>query len=311
MAVVLAVTMWCSTAADAGFIAETRDAARDSTSSAPARDLLAAGVGYDRRSGYMVAAVALRGAPSEESRAFISIYAGTRSPTGCDRLPAAGFGGFTDSFLGTWFRQDSPSMRRHGEADRSGYRSNVQTFEIRDRRMAGKKWECMGALLTHPTDTTIIYDQVPLKFFKGLPALALKMPKVKRALRPNRVRKLRVVIRNPGDGPLRNVKLRVEPTRGLRAAPRVKKIKLIRPRTRRVVWVNVKLSRRAGSKANFRVFVRSGKLKTRGRSVLRLKLPKKPPRSGGGNSGSGSRTCVQWIPDFTGESGGSLGLVPC
>lgn len=39
------------------------------------------------------------------------------------------------------------------------------------------------------------------------------------------------------------------------------------------------------------------------------------PARGGGGGGSGTptppRTCTRWVPDFTGESGGSLGLVPC
>lgn len=312
LTVVLAGMFLHATVADAGFMAETRDKAGDSTSAAPAHDLLGAGIGFDRRSGYMVGLVALRGVPDSETGAFLSVYAGTRSADGCSNLPAAGFGAFTDAWGATWFRQDSATGARYGEADKSGYRSKIQRFEIRDRRLAGKKWDCLGAVLTDREDPSIIFDRIPISFFKGIPALALKMPKVRRAVPPNRVRTLRIVIRNPGDGPLRNVRLRILRTRGLKAVPRVRRIPLIRPHTRRAVRVRVRVFRSAGKRANLRVQVRSGRLKASSRTVIRLKLPRKPPTGGGGGDpGGGSGVCVQYFPDLSGESGGSLGLIPC
>jgi hypothetical protein len=310
IAVVLAGMLLRTGAADAGFIAETRDPSGDSTAAGPARDLLGVGIGFDRKTGYMAGIVALRGSPDEDSRAFLSVYAGMRTKDGCSGLPAAGFGAFTDSWGATWFRQQTPDRASHGEADKTGYRSRVQRFEIRDKRLSGKKWNCLGAVLTDPDDPSNIYDEVRATRFKGLPALALKMPNVRRAIPPNRVRKLRVVIRNPGDGPLRNVRLRVQRARGMKATPRVRKIGLIRPHTRRAVIVRVRLSRRAREKTDLRVRVRSGKLRASAGTTLRLKLPKKPPSGGGGKDG-GSGVCVQYFPDLSGESGGSLGLVPC
>lgn len=312
LAVMLAGVLLSATAAEAGFITETRDPAGDSTDPDPARDLTGAGIGFDRKSGYMVAVVALRGTPGLENRAFVSVYAGTRTSSGCTGLPAAGFGAFTDGSGATWFRQDSPSRSRHGEADKSGYRSTIQKFEIRDRRLAGKKWDCLGAILTDPENPDVVFDRVPMVFFKGIPAMALRMPKVRRPIPPNRVRQLRIVIRNPGDGPLRNVKLRVLPDRGLKVVPRVRNIPLIRPHTRRAVRVRVRLFRSAGDEADLKVLVRSGELRARAKTTLRLKLPKEPPEAGGGgNAGGGGGTCVQYFPDFSGETGGLLGLVPC
>lgn len=311
LTVVLAVSFLGTAAANAGFIAEKPDASGDSASALPAHDLLGAGLGFDRKTGYMVGILALRGRPGPETSAFVSVYAGMRSAGGCDNVPAAGFSAFTDTWTATWYRQDSATRVRHGEADRSGYRSRIQRFEIRDRRLAGKKWDCLGAVLTDPTDPNNVYDRIPITRFKGLPALAVKMPKVRRAIPPNRVRTLRIVIRNPGDGPLRKVRLRVLRTRGLKAVPRVRKIPLIRPRSRKAVRVRVRVFRSAGRTADLKVKVRSGKLKAMAESTLRLKLPKQKPPKGGGGSDGGSGVCVQYFPDLSGESGGSLGLVPC
>jgi hypothetical protein len=311
IAVVLAGVFLRAGAADAAFIAETRDPTGDSTEAEPARDLLGAGIGFDQKSGYMVGIIALRGSPNEDSRAFLSVYAAMRTANGCSGLPAAGFGAFTDGWGATWFRQQSSNRASHGEADKSGYRSTVQRFEIRDKRLSGKKWDCLGAVLTDPDDPSIVYDEVRATRFKGLPALALKMPKVRRAIPPNRVRKLRIVIRNPGDGPLRNVRLKVLRARGLKAVPRVRKIGLIRPRTRRAVIVRVRLSRAAREKTDLKVQVRSGKLKASAKTTVRLKLPKRPPANDGGGGDTGSGVCVQYFPDLSGETGGSLGLVPC
>lgn len=309
LAVVFAISLLRVATADAGFIAETRDPSGDSTSALPAHDLLGAGIGFDRKSGYMVGVVALRAAPGSDTAAFVSVYAGTRSAGGCSNVPAAGFAAFTDTWSASWFRQDSASKIRHGEADRSGYRSNIQKFEIRDRRLAGKKWDCLGAVLTDPEDPSIIHDRIPIAFFKGLPSLGVKVPAVRRAIPPNRVRKVRIVVRNPGDGPLRNLRIRIQRSRGLKVSPWFKKVPLIRPHSRRVVTLRVRLFRSAGRKTKLRVRLRSGKLKARAGTTLRLKLPKKKPAPGGGNGGSG--VCVQYFPDLSGETGGSLGLVPC
>ncbi len=310
IAVVLAATL-LPAAADAGFIAETRDAAGDSTSAEPAHDLLAAGFGYDRRSGQMAGAIALKGAPSGDTGAFVTLWAGKRTANGCSGIPVAGFGAFTDGWTATWARQDTPGKVRQGEADKSGYRSTVQYYEVRDRRLRGQKWDCLEASLRDREDPSIVYDSAPIKYFKGIPALALRMPTVRRAIPPNRVRKLRVVLRNPGDGPLRKVRLKFRGTRGLKVAPRQRMIRLIRPRTRKAIWVKVRLFRSAGTSADLKVFARSGKLRAEAETEIRLKLPKKPSTGGGSGSGGGGGVCVQYFPDLSGETGGSLGLVPC
>ncbi len=85
----------------------------------------------------------------------------------------------------------------------------------------------------------------------------------------------------------------------------------IRPGSRKHVRVRVRLFRSAGTSADLKVIARSGKLRAGAETKLRLKLPKKPPTGDGGGTGSGGGVCVQYFPDLSGETGGSLGLVPC
>lgn len=37
----------------------------------------------------------------------------------------------------------------------------------------------------------------------------------------------------------------------------------------------------------------------------------RPPAAGGGGGSQRPRTCVKYFPDLSGETGGSLGIVPC
>jgi hypothetical protein len=250
-------------------VAETRDEAGDSTTGRAAHDLLGAGIGFDRKTGHMVAVIRLRGEPNAFNRAFMSVYAGFWTPNGCSGFPLAGFGSYTDSFNATWFRQDTAESAKHGGAGKVGDREKIQKLWIKERRLAGRKWNCLNAALTDPDDPSVIYDQIKSVSIKGQPELMLKMPRVRRAIPPNQVRKLRIVIRNPGDGPLRNLRLRFPRVRGLKVAPRALRVKSIRPHTRRAVTVRVRLSRAAGAKTTLRVLARSGKLKAPGRVTLR------------------------------------------
>ncbi len=312
LAIVLTGGLFGSAPAGAAFIAETTDPAGDSSGNLPGQDLVAVGLGFDQKTGYMVGAIALRGAPEVDHGAFLTLYAGTKTPSGCDGHPVGGFGSRTDDdFDATWVREDAPGVFRHGEAEKTtSNHSTLQTFEVRTRKLAGKKWNCFGANLTDPEDPSMVYDRVKPVRFKGLPAMSMRMPKVRRAITPNRKHKLKVVISNPGDAPLRSVRVRFRRDRGLKVSPRSRKIKVIRPGQRRAVPVNVRVTRAAGETATLDVTARSGKLVAKGSTKLRLKLPKKkPPKGGGGNGGSG--VCVQFFPDLSGETGGSLGLVPC
>ncbi len=306
--------MLCAQGANAAFIAETRDPSGDSTGSHASHDLLGAGIGFDQKTGFMVGVFALRGRPDHDNAAFITLYAGTRTPEGCSGYPSAGFGAFTDSFDGYWVRQFGPGSHKLGEADKTGYMSDLQTFEVRTREFRGKKWNCLAANLTDPDDASVVYDRIDSVAFRGLPALKLRMPRVRKAVKVNRTRKLRIVVGNPGDGPLRGVKLRIKGDRGLKLSRHQARIKLIRPGRRKAITVRVRPTRKAGTRADVRVIVRGGRMKAEKATTIRVKHPPEKPRRGGGGGGSpspGGGTCVQYFPDLSGETGGSLGLVPC
>lgn len=312
----LAGGLFAAQSATAGFIAETRDPQGDSSSTHPGHDLLGAGIGFDQKTGYMVGAFALRGRPDHENAAFITLYAGTRTPEGCSGYPSAGFGAFTDSFSGYWVRQFGPDSHKLGEADKTGYMSDLQTFEVRTREFRGKKWNCLGANLSDPDDPSVIYDRISPVAFRGLPALKLRMPRVRKAVKVNRTRKLRVVVGNPGDGPLRGVKVQIRSDRGLKLSRHRVPIRLIRPGRQKAITVRVKPTPKAGTRGDVRVIVRGGKMKAEKSTTIRVKHPPKKPKRGGGGGGGGSPspgggTCVQYFPDLSGETGGSLGLMPC
>lgn len=296
--------------ADAAFIAEVKDPAGDSTSSHPGRDLIGVGIGFNQKTGYMVGAVRFRGAPDSDNGAFLTLYAGMRTSSGCNGFPAGGFGAYTDSWNAYWLRLDGPGQARSGEADKTGYLDEVQTFEVRTKKLAGKKWNCLTAALTDPDDTQIVFDQASSPNFRGLPELAVKVPRIKRAVPVNRVRKIRIRIANPGDAPLRRVRVKIGRDRGVSPRPRSRIIRAIPPRKHRVISIAVRPRRTAFSTADLKVKVQAGRLRATREVRIRIKHPRPKP-SGGGGSGGGGGVCTQFFPDLSGETGGSLGLVPC
>jgi hypothetical protein len=93
----------------------------DATDASAGRDITAVGLAYDRRRGELVGAFRLRGEPSHESSAFVSLFAGTRTPSGCNGFPAAGFGSFSDEFGASWLRlDDAAGNGPSGDADKRG-----------------------------------------------------------------------------------------------------------------------------------------------------------------------------------------------
>lgn len=300
-----------ATSAGAAFMAETEDPSGDSTGTLPGHDLLGAGIGFDQKTGLMAGVIVLRGAPDPDQGAFLTLYAGMMGPGGCDRYPIGGFGSYTDNeYDAIWVQEDGPGDTRSGGADKSTESgAAVQIFEARAKGLAGKRWNCLGAFLTDPDDSSIVYDTIQTVRFRGLPAISMRLPEVRRPIPLGKRRAVKLVVRNPGDGPLRNVRLRVRRARGLKVAPRRRLIEAIRPGRRKVIRLRVRLTRAGGSTVDLRASARAVKLRAEADTWLRLKLPKKKPPKGGGSGGSG--VCVQYFPDLSGESGGSLGMVPC
>lgn len=311
MMLVLAGGFLLAPNAGAAFIAETTDPAGDSTSSHPGRDLRGAGIGFDQKTGFMVAVIALHGSPSDDGGSFLTIYAGMRTASGCNGYPAGGFGAMTDGWDAIWVRHNAPGQTQHGEADKSGYRSNVQRFEVETRKLAGRKWNCLTATLTDPENPEIVYDQIGTVAFRGLPSLRMNIQKVRRAVPVNRTRRIKVVVANPGDAPLRGASVRFAGDRGLKVWPRKRRLGVIRPGKRRAVFVRVKPRMAAGTSADLKVTVKAGKLVARSTRTFKVKQPRRKPSGGGGGSFGGSGVCVQYFPDLSGETGGSLGMVPC
>lgn len=311
MMLVLAGGLLLAPNAGAAFIAETTDPAGDSTSSHPGRDLRGAGIGFDQKTGFMVGVIALRGSPGDGGGSFLTIYAGMRTATGCNGYPAGGFGAMTDGWDAIWVRHNRPGQTAHGEADKSGYMSDVQTFEVRTRQLAGRKWNCLAATLTDPDNPDVVYDRIGTVGFRGLPSLRMNIQKVRRAVPVNRARRIKVIVANPGDAPLRGATVRFAGDRGVKVSPRLRRLGVVRPGKRRAVFVRVRPRKAAGTSADLKATVRAGKLVARSTRTFKVKQPRRKSSGGGGGNSGGSGVCVQYFPDISGETGGSLGMVPC
>lgn len=302
-------------AAQAGFVAFGRDPGGDSGAPEAGRDLLAAGVGYDRRAGELVTAIQLGGAP-RDGGAFVTVLVARRTATGCDGAPATGFSSLTDETSARWLRFASPTeVTASGDASKRGGTQPVQQFSIVDRRLANIPADCAVVVLSEPGNAQNVYDHVGPLELRAQPSLALTLGGLPEEVRSDRTYSLKVTVSNPGDAPTGRVRLRLAQVRGLSATPRSLTLRSLAAGRRTTATVRVRLGEKAARSTDLRVNVRAGRLnatETR-RVTVRTPAPATPPsRGGGGNGGGGgSRTCVRWMPDISGETGGSLGLVPC
>lgn len=302
-------------AAQAGFVAFGRDPGGDATAVEAGRDLLAAGVGYDRRSGNLIAAIELRGAP-RDGGAFVTVVVARRTATGCDGSPAAGFSSRTDETSARWLRFASPTeVTASGDASKRGGTQPVQQFSIEDRRLANLPVDCALVVLNEPGNPQNVWDHVGPLELRAQPSLALRLGGLPERVRSDRSYSLKVTVSNPGDAPTGRVRVRLARVRGLSATPRALTIRSLAPGRRSTATVRVRLGERAEFATDLRVKVTAGRLTVDDTRRVFVRTPTRasPPSrgGGGGGDGGGSRTCVRWIPDFSGESGGSLGLVPC
>jgi hypothetical protein len=98
--------------------------------------------------------------------------------------------------------------------------------------------------------------------------------------------------------------------RGLRVSPSTRTLAPLAAGRTRTATLRVRLSTRARASTRLRVTATAGDQRVRTEGRIRLLRPS----SGGGGGGGGStppRTCNRWMPDISGETGGSLVLVPC
>lgn len=312
MAVAVAGLALLAPAASANFIATVEDPGGDAADPSPGRDITGLTLDYDRRTGSLAASIRLRGAPGEEARSLITIAAGRRTPTGCDGYPAGVLGSFTDEFDASWLRLDAagsaPAAR--GDADKRGFDDAVQTFDTETRALAGRPFDCAVALLSEPGSPANIYDTAGPVDLVGQPALSVRA-KVPKRFKPRRARRMRVTVTNTGDGPARDVKLRLSRERGLSATPSRHSLKTLAPGARRTVAVKLRLSARARTVTDLGIRVRARNLVARESVPLRLRRPAPRRRRGGSDRDFTPRTCTRYSPDPFGDTGGSLILVPC
>jgi hypothetical protein len=318
LAVALAVGVLAALAlaagASASFVGQATDPSGDSADPNPGRDIVGAGLAYDPRTGGLFGTVRLRGEPGD-APGLLTLFAGMRTPTGCNGYPAAGFGSMTDELGAAWLRLDDSSgtATARGDADKDGFRSALQEFEATDRQLAGRRPNCAVATLTEPGNAAVVYDTVGPIALVGQPVLALRIGRVPDRIPEGKTRKIKLTVSNTGNAPTRRVRLKVARAKGLKAIVKPRVLKRIAAGRKRTVSVSVTLGTRASLTTDLKVSARAGKLVARDEDTLSVRRKDKPSSDGGGGGGGydGPKTCVRFIPDFSGETGGSLGLVPC
>jgi hypothetical protein len=108
--------------------------------------------------------------------------------------------------------------------------------------------------------------------------------------------------------------LKIGRARGLKTTVKKRALKPIAPGRRRTVKVKVTLGARARTATDLKVTATAGKLVARTEEALYIRRKQAKPSPGGGDGGGGQggpQVCNRYSPDFTGETGGSLILVPC
>lgn len=276
---------------------------------APERDLTGAGLAYDRRRGALVGAVGFRADPTRETAGFVTLFAGTRTATGCDGYPAVGFASSSAAFDGRWslLTAAGAPVTTHPATKRGG-QTAFQRFEVVDARLKGQRPDCAVATLTSPGDASVVWDTTGPIPLKAIPVLAAGLRGVPKVLSAGSRRRVRVVLRNEGDAATPAGRVRVTGARGLQVTPRAPSVKPIRAGGSRTVTLRVSLTSRARPTTALRVTATAGdqRARTEGRISLR-----RAAGGGGGGAGGGARTCSRYVPDLFGDTGGSMALVPC
>ena len=299
--------------AAANFVVTGTDPEGDAADPHPGRDLTALALEYDPETGVLNGAVRFRGAPGDDGRSFITLAAGTRTAGGCDGYPAAVLASSTDEYDGGWYRFDAagaPSAES-GDADKTGFDSAVQAFQVEADALRGRAYDCAVATITEPGNAARVYDTIAGVDLVGQPELGVRVSGVPKRLERGRTRRIALRVTNPGDGPATGVRLRLSRERGLTRTPARRALGTLAPGATRTVKVRVRLGRRAAPTTDLGVVATARENGLRVRDEVSLRLASRSGGGGGGGDGGGTRVCTRWSPDPFGESGGSLILVPC
>lgn len=292
-------------AAQANFVGLGQDPAGDAADPHPGRDIVSVGTAYDRRTGHLRGGVRLRGEPGQEAPANLTLFAGNRTPTGCNAFPAIGFGTQTNLTGADWVRLDraggAPAAR--GSAKKL-YDVATEEYEATTKDLAGRRPDCVIAQLNEPGNPANVYDVAGPFALKGLPELEVRLGKAPAIFRSGKPRTIRATVRNVGDGPTGRVRLAVPGAKGLKVAM-PKRLNSIRPGARRTVSLRVTLSSRSESFTTLR-------LRATGADGVRAEADDRLYRSsrtggssgGGGGAGSGnggSKLCYRyhWLPPYS------------
>ena len=301
-----------ATPASADLVGGGTDAAGDSTAGTPERDLREVAVAYDRRRGGLVGGFRLGATPGVLDDARLTLVAGRTTPTGCDGYPAIGLLTTTYRAASRWVLLADPAgVGTAGPAEKEGLATPSARMVATNAKLRDQRPDCVIATLGHLDDATVVYDQAGPFPLRPAPVLSVRLRGVPKQLSSGTTRRVRVTVANEGEAPTARVRLRVAGARGLRASPSATTVPALRAGARRTVTVRLSLSSRARPTTRLRVTAAAGGQTVAAEGDIRLRRPARGGSGGGSAAPTPPRTCTRWIPDFTGESGGSLGLVPC
>ncbi|MEV4422789.1 hypothetical protein AB0L40_22845 [Patulibacter sp. NPDC049589] len=300
----------------ANFSGAAPDPTGDATDPRSGRDLEAAAFGYDRKTGTVRVAIQLATRPDKtDDGVGVHVFLAHRSATGCDKTPGVSVVGETQAPGGmAWGLQTGPSsdpLAAVGSADNFDTFDAVQRFELRDPALKNRAFDCAVATTTELGNPANVLDTVGPIVLKALPELRLGVSGVPTSVVRDRTRRITVKVTNPGDAPATGVKVRIGRAAGLDApaATSLGTIAAGRTVTKRI---SIRLTRRARSTVPLKLSAATGDLRIERRYSITPRSRAKRGGSGGGDGNRGpQQLCNQFSPDLSGQSGGSLILVPC
>ncbi len=291
--------------ASAAFVGTAGDPAGDQA--IPGRDITSVTFSYSR-SGRMSAQIRTRGGAGDDRSVMVSAWAGTMGPDACNVYPAVGFTGHVAGTDARWHLLRGADDTDWGFADRDSANGTALTrFSTTSPRLRGLRPNCMTATIHDVDDVATVHDTIVSVRLRPVAELEARLGKPPAVVRPGKTYPIRVVLTNTGDAPTGRLRVGGAAARGLKVVPR--NVPSIRAGGRRIVVVPVSVTSRARTSTPLRITIASGPLKARVEGSLYVASPRS---TGGGRGGTPTpRLCNRWMPDLSGQTGGSLVLVPC
>ncbi len=312
-----ALALGAVTPAAASYAGSGTDPKGDATDGSAAHDIVGFGALHSPGSGTLTGVVQLAGTSADGGDGVLAhISAARRTPAGCPAYPAIGLASFIrtggPSVRWGWMAGATPSS---GDDDGFGRRETLENgrllrFEVSDDRLKGGRFDCVFAWTSHTRTPDAQIDVTAVKPMTAQAELTATLRGVPKRQKAGQRRTVRLVLRNRGHARTGKIRISVGKRRGL-SVRHARTVSSLKPGAQRTIRVTTSLTSKAKSTTPLRVTVSAGSLKTRVDGELR-----RTGASGGSGSGSGGgsdtpQLCNRWLPDITGESGGSLTLVPC